>query len=102
MFFDLPIIADLISIRDKRQVLIDENLRRQNQKQREWDYAVGQEVLIKTVSPNKLEPRAHVPYTVTRVFTNVTVAVKINNYVIKRLFCCINDCFALANNCVSL
>ena len=85
MFFDLPIIADLISIRHKRQVLIDENLRPQNQKRHEWDYAVGQEVLIKTVSPNKLEPRAHGPYTVTRVFTNETVAVKRNNHVIERM-----------------
>ena len=30
MFVDVPIIADLLAIRDRRQLLIDENLRRQN------------------------------------------------------------------------
>eukprot|EP00957_Ditylum_brightwellii_P018187 1370688-Ditylum_brightwellii.AAC.1 len=43
MFLNLPIIADLLNIRDKRQVMINENLRRQNPKRREWDYMVGQE-----------------------------------------------------------
>eukprot|EP00957_Ditylum_brightwellii_P011549 873264-Ditylum_brightwellii.AAC.1 len=64
MFFNLPIIADLITIRDKRQVMINENLRRQNLKCREWNYMVGQDVLIKEVDPNKLQPRAHGPCTI--------------------------------------
>eukprot|EP00957_Ditylum_brightwellii_P136318 10396114-Ditylum_brightwellii.AAC.1 len=32
---DLPVIADLVAVRDRRQILIDENLRRHNLKQRE-------------------------------------------------------------------
>ena len=56
MFVDLPLQADLVLIRDRRQQLIDENLRRQNAKRREFEYQVGQEVLIKSVQPNKLEP----------------------------------------------
>eukprot|EP00957_Ditylum_brightwellii_P203516 15334982-Ditylum_brightwellii.AAC.1 len=43
MLIDLPIIADLLAIQQKRQVLIDENLRRQNLKRRDWNYAVGEE-----------------------------------------------------------
>eukprot|EP00957_Ditylum_brightwellii_P157119 11958280-Ditylum_brightwellii.AAC.1 len=38
MFLNLPIIADLLTIRDKSQAMINENLRRQNLKCREWDY----------------------------------------------------------------
>eukprot|EP00957_Ditylum_brightwellii_P132600 10112062-Ditylum_brightwellii.AAC.2 len=55
MFINLPAVADLVSIRDRYQELIYENLRRQNLKQREWDYAVVQEALIKEVDPNKMQ-----------------------------------------------
>jgi hypothetical protein len=40
MFVDLPIVANLIQIRDRRQQLIGENLWRQNAKRREYRYAV--------------------------------------------------------------
>eukprot|EP00957_Ditylum_brightwellii_P194460 14810218-Ditylum_brightwellii.AAC.1 len=43
MFTNLPVVADLVSIRDRCQELINEHLHRQNVKQHEWDYAVGQE-----------------------------------------------------------
>ena len=82
---DLPVLVDLEMIRQKRQLLIDENVRRQNQKRREFHYQVGQEVLIKTVSPNKLQPRAHGPYTITRVYVNGTIDVRRNAQVIERL-----------------
>ena len=35
MLLDLPIMVDLVRIQSKRQLLIDENLRRQNSKRRE-------------------------------------------------------------------
>eukprot|EP00957_Ditylum_brightwellii_P069777 5298554-Ditylum_brightwellii.AAC.1 len=44
-----------------------------NLEQCEWNYAVGQEVLTKSVNPSKLEPRAHDPYVITQVFTYGTV-----------------------------
>eukprot|EP00957_Ditylum_brightwellii_P061941 4700767-Ditylum_brightwellii.AAC.1 len=62
IFLDLPGIDDLITIRKRRQHLIDENLHRQILKRKEYDYAVGHEVLIKAVNPAKLEPKAHGPY----------------------------------------
>ena len=85
MFVDLPLQADLILIRDRRQQLIDENLRRQNAKRREFEYRVGQEVLIKSIQPNKLEPRAHGPYTIQRVYQNGTIDVARNAQVVERL-----------------
>eukprot|EP00957_Ditylum_brightwellii_P162153 12346066-Ditylum_brightwellii.AAC.1 len=85
MFLNLPIIADLLTIRDRRQVMINENLGRQNLRHREWDYMVGQEVLIKEVNPSKLQPQAHGPYTIVQVFTNGTVAVRRSLHVVERM-----------------
>ena len=85
MFIDLPLHADLVTIRDKRQQLIDENLRRQNAKRKEFRYEVGQEVLIKNVNPSKLEPRAHGPYVIQRVYQNGTIEVSRNANVLERI-----------------
>ena len=62
-----------------------DNLRHQNRKRREWNYAAGQEVLIKSVDPTKLEPRAHGPYTIVQVYTNGTVDVRRNPHIVERL-----------------
>eukprot|EP00957_Ditylum_brightwellii_P129149 9850926-Ditylum_brightwellii.AAC.1 len=45
--------------RDRHQEIINKNLRCQSLKQHEWHYTVGQEVMIKEINPNKLQPRAH-------------------------------------------
>jgi hypothetical protein len=85
MFLDLPVLSDLLTIRDKRQELIDANLSRQNAKRREYRYTIGQEVLIKTVDPSKLDERAHYPYVITRVYTNGTMDVRRNHQVVEKL-----------------
>jgi hypothetical protein len=85
MVLDLPVIADLISIRNRRQVLIDDNLRRQNLKRRSFDYQVGQDVLVKTVNPAKLETRAHGPYQVLQVHTNGNVTIQRAPNVLERI-----------------
>ena len=59
VFLVLPIMVDLVRIQQRRQLMIDENLMRQNKKRRDFNYAVGQEVLIKTMNQSKLEPQAH-------------------------------------------
>ena len=85
MFVDLPLMTDLVLIQEKRQALIDENLRRQNRKRREHHYVVGQEVLIKAITPNKLEARAHGPYPIIQVHTNGTIDVLRNPHVTERV-----------------
>ena len=84
-FLDIPIIDDLIEIQTKRKVVINENLRRQNQKKREFKYAIGQEVLVKTVNPDKLEPRTNGPYLITRIYTNGTVDIQRSEHVAERI-----------------
>jgi hypothetical protein len=85
MFLDLPIIADLVLLQEKRQVMIDENLRRQNLKRREFIYEVGQPVLVKEVDPRKMDPRAHGPYPIVQVFTNGTVSIQREPHVLERI-----------------
>eukprot|EP00957_Ditylum_brightwellii_P184162 14027222-Ditylum_brightwellii.AAC.2 len=55
MFLNLPVLADLVAIRDCHQEIVNKNLCHQNLKRREWHYAMGQEVLIKETDPNKLQ-----------------------------------------------
>ena len=42
MFIDLPLMADLVEIQQRRQLRIDENLLRQNAERREHRYQAGQ------------------------------------------------------------
>ena len=85
VFLDLPIIADLLQIQRKGQIMIDENLIRQNQKRRDFNYSIGQEVLAKAVNPSKLEPRAHGHYRIERVYTNETIDILRRENVTERI-----------------
>ena len=46
MLLNIPLIADIQTIRNKRQVLIDEQLRQENMRRRSHDYAIGDQVLV--------------------------------------------------------
>lgn len=85
MLLDLPVIVDLVRIQQGRQLLVNENLRRQNAKRREFDFRVGGEVLIKAFNPRKLDERNQGPFTITQVFTNGTVEVQKSPQVFERL-----------------
>ena len=62
MFLDIPVIADLVAIRERRQLLFDENLRRQNEKRIEYHYKVDEYVWIKVYDPKKGDDRLQGPY----------------------------------------
>ena len=85
MFLDLPIVADLVATRDKRQVIVDDNLRRQNLKRRFFDYTVGQQVMIKYYNPTKLGERSFGPFPVTQVHVNGNVTVRRAPHVFERI-----------------
>ncbi|CAJ1955782.1 unnamed protein product [Cylindrotheca closterium] len=57
MLLNIPVIVDLLSMQEKRQLMVNENLQQQNAKQKEFDYNVGGEVLIKNFNPSKLDPK---------------------------------------------
>jgi hypothetical protein len=76
MFLNIPLIANLQTIRDRRQVLIDENLRRQNVKRRSFDYAIGQGVMVKVPNPGKLDQRATGPFPIRQAHANGTLTIQ--------------------------
>ena len=85
MILNIPIIADLQLLRDKRQQLIDDRLIRANRKRFSHDYHVGEEVLKLTYQPDKLSPRAEGPYRVHQVHTNGTVTIQKDAHTIERI-----------------
>ena len=44
MLLDVPLVIDLVQVRDKRQIMVDENLRRINTNISSYDYQVGQKM----------------------------------------------------------
>ena len=73
MFIDVPLIVDIVTIQNRRQELVDENLRCQNKKRREHTYAIGQLVYMKTYDQAKMEEQLHGRYPILQVYTNGTV-----------------------------
>ncbi len=64
---------------------IDERLIQANRKRFAYDYHIGDQVLKLTYKPDKLEPRAHGPYTIETVHTNGTITICLNPTTIERL-----------------
>ena len=89
MLLDVPYVADLITLRNKRQLRIDENLRQENNRRRNYDCAVGDNVyeLTKIKNPlfSKIRIQAQGPYPIVRVHTNGTVTVQRTNQVVDRV-----------------
>jgi hypothetical protein len=85
MVLDLPLIADLQSIKDNCQQLINRRLIASNRKRFSYDYAVNDEVLKLIYKPDKLEPRASGPYRIERVHANGTLTIRLSPTVIERI-----------------
>jgi hypothetical protein len=78
MVLNIPLVTDLQQLQKRRQELIDKRLIEANTKRFAHDYAVGDEVLRLAYRPDKLEPRAFGPYTITRVHTNGTLSIEVS------------------------
>jgi hypothetical protein len=85
MFIDLPFVVDLLLLRNKRQALIDYNLRRENAKRRNFDYEPGMEVLELTPNPTKLGKLTRGPFMIERVHCNGTITIRRNANVVDRI-----------------
>ena len=72
MFLNIPLIADWHAITQRREHLIHENLMRENQKRRGFDYAPHQRVLKKKWKPRKLDERTSGPYEIVQTHVNGT------------------------------
>ena len=85
MLHDLPFVADLLLLKDKKQALIDYNLRRENQKRRTFDYQPGQQVLEILPDPKKLGRLTAGPFPIERVHCNGTVTIRRSPNVVDRV-----------------
>ncbi|EJK52725.1 hypothetical protein THAOC_27972 [Thalassiosira oceanica] len=84
---DLPFIADWQAVRENRRLLIDENLRRSNQKRRTFDYQPGQQVLKRR--PGILRklggPRFDGPFEIVSVHVNGNATIRLSPSVTERV-----------------
>ena len=88
MFLDIPLIADILAIRNNRQLLVNKRLLRENAKRIKHDYAIDEKFWKKQHIgfSGKLKPKnAKEPYKITRVHTNGTVTIQISPNVTKRI-----------------
>jgi transposase InsO family protein len=76
MILDIPLVADLIEISQRRQQLIDQKMIEANHHRISHYYQPADEVLVLTHNPDKLEPRAHGPYRVEQVHVNGTTTIR--------------------------
>ena len=77
MFLNIPLIADWHAITLRREHLIHENLLRENQKRRRYNYMPQQRVLKKRWKPHKLHERTSSPYRVVQTHVNGTVTIEL-------------------------
>jgi hypothetical protein len=83
MILDIPIIADLELIRQKRQILIDKSLMQANRRRIAHDYKVGDLVLRlvpQSEIKSKLDLQVTGPFPIEQVFSNGTVIIRHSDY----------------------
>ena len=85
MFDPIPLLINYDQLREQRQVMIDDNNRRANLHRRFQDYQPGQEVLVLTYKPDKLQPHAEGPLTIELVHVNGTMTIRRNAHVTVRI-----------------
>jgi hypothetical protein len=81
MLFDIPFIADSKKIGEHRQLLTDCNISRENEGRINYDYKVGQKVLIQKEDILCKTESRHLkdPWVITSVHTNVKIRIQCRN-----------------------
>ena len=85
MILNIPLVADLHAIQQRRQQIVDQRLLEANKHRFNYDYQVGDEVYKLSYKPNKLGQRAKGPYRIISVHTNGTVTIRLNQHTIERI-----------------
>jgi hypothetical protein len=78
MHLDIPLIADILTLQNNRQVQIDGRLHRENQRRRRHEYLVGHKIYVhnKNTSSDKLKPIFSGPFSILQVHTNNCVTIQ--------------------------
>jgi hypothetical protein len=85
MFFNIPLIADWHTLTQRREHLINEHLKRENQKHHRYDYVPQQRELKKNWKPWKLGKRTSGQYRVLQTHVNGTLTIELQPGISKRL-----------------
>jgi hypothetical protein len=86
MFLNIPLIADWHAIAQIREHLIHENLMRENQKRRGYDYTPQQQMVLKKKwKPKKMGKRTSGPYKIVQVHVNGTVTIQLRPGLTERI-----------------
>ena len=83
MFIDVPLIADLVAIRNNRQQLINNNLIRHNRKRYDYHYRLGDRIMVRVYDPDKMQEKLHGPYRIVEIRTNGTVRIQRTSNVLE-------------------
>jgi hypothetical protein len=78
MHFNIPFIANWNKIGDYRQRQTDLKMARKNSKQVDYDYKVGNEVLLteEGILCKAESPYSKKPWTITKIYTNGTIRIQ--------------------------
>ncbi len=85
MFLDIPLIADWHAITQRQEHVINENLTRENQKQRHYDYVPHQRILTKKWNPHKLSKQTSGPYQILQTHVNGALTIELRPGVSERI-----------------
>jgi hypothetical protein len=85
MVLNMPLIADWQAIARTCEHHVNENLRRAIRKQRQFDYAPGQQVLKKVHNPMKLGVRTEGPYTIECVHVDCNLTILLCEGITERI-----------------
>ena len=85
MVLNIHMITDLLQLHERRQVIIDDRLRRANLCRRTFDYQPGDEILILTTDPTTLQDRGIGPFSITQVHTNGTITFQRTPHIVERI-----------------
>ena len=85
MLLNIPFVADLQLLREKRELLVNKQLLQANRSRISHDYQIGDEVLVLTYKPDKLDARAVGPFRIERVHVNGTVTIRRSAHITERI-----------------
>jgi hypothetical protein len=88
MLLNVPLIADWQAVARTCEHHVNENLLCANRKRRQFDNAMGQQVLKKVHNPTKLGVRTEGPYTIERVHVNGNLTILLREGITERINIC--------------
>ena len=86
MFIYIPVIANLESIGQRRQLLINQNLARQNRNHYDYHYGVNNYIMVKKYDPTKGKEQLHGPYQILECRTNGTIVIRRENPMVQETY----------------